>query len=268
MRKNIQSVETGVRLLEALLAARRPVPLREIADHAGMSRSQAHRYLVSFTNTGVVEQDMNSGLYSLGPMTLQLGLAAMAGLDFLRVSASRLRTAVELTGFTGMLSIWSNRGPVVVRWFDGDPVVAVSLGLGSTLPLTASSAGFVFLSFSPLSRVRPLIETDLARHDHAWRGMVAKKVTEVRERGYARTDGSLVPGLAAMAVPVFDFQGWPVAALGLIARSEDTQFDSDFVRDELLTAGREASAKIGWDPTAGPAAAAQPLLPAFGGNGN
>ena len=47
-RKGIQSVEQGVRLLETLIASRKPLPLRTLAQMSGMSPSMAHRYLTSF----------------------------------------------------------------------------------------------------------------------------------------------------------------------------------------------------------------------------
>src|SRR3546814_3072995 len=46
-RKSIQSVETGVRVLEALISCPGGcAPLRDIAAGAEMSRSQAHRYQI------------------------------------------------------------------------------------------------------------------------------------------------------------------------------------------------------------------------------
>ena len=57
-RKSIQSVEIGVRVLLALVetGGDEGAFLREVAEHSGLSRSQAHRYLLSFVNTGVAEQ--------------------------------------------------------------------------------------------------------------------------------------------------------------------------------------------------------------------
>ena len=58
-RKAIQSVEIGVRVLRALMDCPRDgAHLREVAEKSGLSRSQAHRYLLSFVNTGVVEQQV------------------------------------------------------------------------------------------------------------------------------------------------------------------------------------------------------------------
>ena len=44
-RRGIQSVETGLHVLAALAACGGPVPLSAVAQRAGVSPSQAHRYL-------------------------------------------------------------------------------------------------------------------------------------------------------------------------------------------------------------------------------
>lgn len=57
-RTSIQSLEIGARVLEALVNSNNEgAHLREVAEKAKLSRSQAHRYLLAFVNTGVVEQD-------------------------------------------------------------------------------------------------------------------------------------------------------------------------------------------------------------------
>src|SRR3546814_2090430 len=76
-RKSIQSVEIGVSVLKVLADAEGPQRLRDIAAVSGLSRSQAHRYLLSYANTGMVRQDSESGLYELGPLAITIGLAGL-----------------------------------------------------------------------------------------------------------------------------------------------------------------------------------------------
>jgi predicted Rossmann fold nucleotide-binding protein DprA/Smf involved in DNA uptake len=55
-RKGIQSIEIGFRILDFIVKAGRPVPLRDIAAGTGMPASNVHFYLVSLTQIGVVRQ--------------------------------------------------------------------------------------------------------------------------------------------------------------------------------------------------------------------
>ena len=64
--------------------------------------------------------------------------------------------------------------------------------------------------------------------------------------GYARTFGTVVPGLSAVSVPVFDSQGRLVATMSVFARSEDSGFFTKKKIDTILKQAKSASTAIGW----------------------
>src|SRR5258707_6021412 len=88
LRPGIQSVEVAAQLLQALIAAGRPVPLKDLARLARMHPGKTHRYLVSLTRTDLVSQDEASGHYGIGPMAIALGLAGLRNVDVVRISAA------------------------------------------------------------------------------------------------------------------------------------------------------------------------------------
>lgn len=145
--KSIQSVEIGGRILNALIEGGGAMALKDIADKAQMSRSQAHRYLASFVNIGLVERAAEAGMYDLGQNALRLGLAAFSRMDAFNIVSKALHEIVAQTKRTGLLTVWGDAGPTIVRWINGRPAIATSLGLGSVLPVTQSSSGQVFAAF-------------------------------------------------------------------------------------------------------------------------
>ena len=115
-RRGIQSVETGLHVLAALAACGGPVPLSAVAQRAGVSPSQAHRYLSSLMAAGMAKQEPGSGLYDLDSGAIRLGLAALARLDvFARADATFMEFA-RATGRTCLLAVWGTRAP---RWCAG-----------------------------------------------------------------------------------------------------------------------------------------------------
>ncbi|QBR04328.1 helix-turn-helix domain-containing protein [Paraburkholderia pallida] len=62
-RPGIQSVEIGAEIMTALVTFGRAVPLRQLAAKCGMPVGKVHRYLVSLTRAGLVEQDSAGGHY-------------------------------------------------------------------------------------------------------------------------------------------------------------------------------------------------------------
>src|SRR3954464_9317337 len=52
--RGIQSIDTGIRLLEAMEKADGPLALKELSARANLDPSGAHRYLASFVRCGLV----------------------------------------------------------------------------------------------------------------------------------------------------------------------------------------------------------------------
>ena len=147
-RRGIQSVEIGLRVIEALRRAAGPQTLKELALNSNIPPSNCHRYLVSFVRAGFVSQDPGSGRYDFGAGLLQAGLAALARVDAVSVGTAALTRLVDVSGHTGLLAIWSELGAVIVRWMPGRLAVRTTLSTGSTLPLLSSATGRIFLAIN------------------------------------------------------------------------------------------------------------------------
>ncbi|MBT9161120.1 MAG: DNA-binding transcriptional repressor YiaJ [Dehalococcoidia bacterium] len=246
-RKSIQSVEIGARVLLALLKGDRGESyLREVAENAGLSRSQDHRYLLAFVNTGMVQQNPVSGRYSLGNLAVRLGVAAMAKMDPLRIATEHLEKLVYELRTTGLLSVWGDYGPTVIRWIDGGIPLLTSMHVGSTLPLQDSSTGTLFLAFCPPEQTKERVEQEQADGIIVDAAELAKELEGARTLGYARTFGSVVPGLSAVTVPIFDSRSRLVATMSVLARSQDKAFFSKSKIARIQELARDASRAIGW----------------------
>jgi DNA-binding IclR family transcriptional regulator len=244
-RRGIQSVEIGTRVIEALRAAAAPLHLKDLAKASGLPASNCHRYAVSFVRTGFLVQDVNSGRYELGPRLLQAGLAALARIDPIAVATSALERLVDATGNTGLLSVWADPGPTIVRWMPGPAAVRTSLSTGSTLPLLTSATGRVFLAYLPSRQTALLLasETRLETVDPA------RLAASVRASGIARVSGDHIPGLSAVAAPVLDAYGEATAVMTLVGARRG--IEPAAVQRLPLEAG-EASARLGWTKSATP----------------
>ena len=112
--RGIQSVEVGGRLLLALAEAGRPMPLKDLAQAAGMPAAKAHPYLVSFGKLGLIVQDGASGHYGLGPLAMQLGLISLQQFDPIRLATERLPELARAVGHTVAIAVWGERGPTII----------------------------------------------------------------------------------------------------------------------------------------------------------
>jgi len=211
--RGIQSIDTGIRLLEVLERAGGALALKELSARAELDPSGAHRYLASFVRCGLVVQGADSR-YDFGPLALRLGLAAMQRLDPIQAAERALPALVEETGFTALLAVWSNRGPTIVHWQRNRNFVT-SLNLGSVLPVARSSIGRMLLAFLPQGMTAETLANEAKREkiDREW---LEHELERARKARLAYADKTVIPGLYATASVVRGWNGEAVCAAALI----------------------------------------------------
>jgi DNA-binding IclR family transcriptional regulator len=250
-RRGIQSVEIGSQLLIALATHLKPMPLRELARAAGITVGKAHPYLVSFVKVGFVTQEAGSGLYSLGPLALQIGLAKLYQLDPVREAAplvARLATSVEQSV---AVAVWGNLGPTIVQLVEPVPM-HVNLRVGAVMSVRNTATGRLFASYLPQQVVKSFLASDAARlalHDdkgHSKADFEAD-LEENRRHQMARTIGQPIPGINAFSAPVFDALGHIVLAVTVMgpASAFDSRWDGT-VAKELRSCCDEISRQLGF----------------------
>lgn len=163
-RQRIESVVVGSRLLEVLIQRNDAISLTALSKAAEMVPAKAHRYLASYVATGLIVQDENTGLYDLGPLALDLGLASIRRLNVLEIAHPHMIELRDETGETTSLSVWGNFGPTLVRWVPSNAPVSISVNVGSVLPLLTSSNGRIFAAYSEPEKIEPMIEAELRQN--------------------------------------------------------------------------------------------------------
>ncbi len=246
--RGIQSVEVGGQLLIALAAQGRPMALKDLAREAGMAPAKAHPYLVSFIKLGLVEQE--GGRYGLGPLSLQLGLISLQQYDPVRLATPRIEELAVALGHTVAIAVWGNRGPTIVRVAEAPSPVHISMRHGTVMSLAGTASGRLFAAHLPRERVLAALAMEAgaegrtaSKLDKAFEALLA----QVREIGLASSRDGVVPGVSALAAPVFDDQSRIVLSLTAIGPSAAVDLDSNGpVARRLLEAGRDISRQLGW----------------------
>ena len=248
--RGIQSIEVGGQLLLALTHHGRPLPLKDLARAAGMSPAKAHPYLVSFQKIGLVEQESDGGRYGLGTLALQMGLIGLQQYDPVRLATPVIEELALQTGLTVAIAVWGNRGPTLVRIAEAPSPVHVSMRHGTVMSLRDTASGRLFAALLPREQVlAALAGSGPAAADlkHWPDAELAEALAAVRQHGLSRVDGTAVPGVKAMAAPVFDASGRPVLSLTAIGPGEVMNLDWHGPLAEVLRHEAGAlSARLGW----------------------
>lgn len=217
LRPGIQSVEIASRILAALAAPAQPLPLKEIAQGCSMPAAKVHRYLVSLTRTGLVAQDSDDSRYGIGPASIALGLAGLHGIDAVRIASEALIGLRDTSGETAVLATWSSAGPVIVRIEESSRPVFMNVRVGSTLPLLKSAVGLIFAAYLPAHEVAALFAQESRGPSRSGKVPTLEALRrETRRHTIGAVDGDLVPGVTALAAPIFDHRGRIAASIALL----------------------------------------------------
>jgi DNA-binding IclR family transcriptional regulator len=246
IRLGIQSVEVAARILRALAAAGRSLPLKDLAKAAGMHPGKVHRYLVSLTRSELVAQDEASGHYAIGPASIALGLAGLRSVNVVRTATALLPTLRNEINETVLLAMWSPQGPVVFALEESSRPVTMNIRVGSILPLLSTATGRVFATFLPYEIVSNLLDAELKISRSGNAAAIQKHLSETRGHGLACVSGDLVPGVNAVAVPIFDHKNHIAGVIGALGRSEELDVDyKGIVAAALLRTADEISRRLG-----------------------
>lgn len=258
-RRGIQSIEVGGALLAALVDAGAPLPLRELAQRAGMTSAKAHPYLVSYGKLGLIEQDPLTGRYGLGPFALQMGLVSLQLLSPVRAAIPAITALGEATGHTVALAVLGTHGPTIVHIHESARPIHVNMRAGTVMSTVNTATGLVFSAWLPPAVAQHYIARE--QKDPAVTAQAAARrpkaeldalLADVRRRGLARAVGEPIPGVNALSAPVFDHAGAIVVAVTAIgpAGSFDPAWDGALAR-AVRGCADEVSRRLGYLPPGG-----------------
>lgn len=194
MSGSVQSVERAFSILSAFAADRNSLSVIEIAAETGLPRATAYRLLHTLQGLGLVRAV--EGRYELTHRVLELG-AGYAGPSGISGISQPVLDRLSLTfGEHTALGL-----------LDGDHVVAVAVA-------SAMRSRLLSVAIQVGQRL-PAETTAMGRILLAEAGGLGKFGVQIRKNGFVIVNGSLEPGLRAIAVPVSDRQGTVVASISV-----------------------------------------------------
>lgn len=269
-RQGIQSVEVAGPLLLALAKSSGPLALSALARSAGMPAAKAHRYLVSLIRVGLAEQDATTGLYELGALALELGLAALGRLDAVKLADETMAALRDATSETIALATWGNFGPTYIRLLQSRRPVTINLQIGSVMPMTYTASGLCFAAFMPEQETEALLRSELAANrsekldapqskkelepllqetrQHGMARMIGHlDPAAVRDPGVSRTAERLLAGFNAFSAPVFDHDGKMRFALTVVGSAAHIHHAWDgLIARETKAHAEQLSRRLGY----------------------
>ncbi|MDW8471073.1 IclR family transcriptional regulator [Streptomyces scabiei] len=215
----MKSVTRSLRILEAV-ARHQPVTVGELTRLFGLPKSTVQRTLVTLNEAGWLRANRkDTTRWEIGARVLAVRPAALQGSSLFAAAREpmiRLRDALDETIHLAVPDALN--GMVVVDRVDCDHAVRTFHAIGATSPLHATAAGHTVLAHLPKSEVDEFTARTLEGYGEETitdpRELRAE-LGRVRERGYAVNHNQYVQGVCAIAAPVLDAAGAPLAAVAI-----------------------------------------------------
>jgi DNA-binding IclR family transcriptional regulator len=245
-----EAVDLSLRLLERLADAREPLGVSELARELGSSKATVYRHVQTLARHGFVRQDAATQRYQAGVKLFILGERLRDRFDVLAAARAEMAPLREETGQAVTVSALADDQVVVLELLQGRTIVEFGTRPGTVLDLHASAHGKVALAFGPPD----LQERSLGRPLKPWtpqtirtRPALERAIAQVRARGWATAPNEVLPGVNALAAPIFDHRGAYAGAIAIVGSTQYIAATPTPQQVALVTGAAErVSRELGW----------------------
>lgn len=217
-RAGVQSLERAFGLLEAIAHARRGIGLAELSKTVGLHNSTTFHLVKTMVALGYIRQDRDKR-YRIGRSLFALAAGSLDEVELVSLATPALEDLTEATGESGHFAVRSGDSVVVIARTSGSGAFQLTNRAGVTRPAHGTALGKVLLAaLSPA-------QLDRFLQNHELTALTPKTITEpeqlrqeiqeVARTGVAYDDGEFNAEVRCVAVPVHDFTGQVVGALGI-----------------------------------------------------
>ena len=233
-RQFVTSLSRGLDVLRAFRPGEATLGNQEIAERTGISKPTVSRLTHTLLELGYLTYAARSGRYQLGPGVLSLGYSMIAGLE-VRERARPLME--ELAASTNLTVAIGERDRLNIVYLDccrGTQTVALSLNVGSRIPLGTTALGRAILAKLPDGEreylLRALRERDPADFARIEKG-VDQAVRDIGTKGFCASFGDWRPDVNSIGVPVVSLDGERV--FGLICGGPSFNVSAEFLIEQV-----------------------------------
>jgi DNA-binding IclR family transcriptional regulator len=237
----------AVEALDLVAATPSGLTVTDLAEALNTSKSTASRLLASMVEAGLLERD-DAQRHFLDVRFWSWGAQSVRRLAVLDIARPHVAAAVKDLGVSVYITVARERNAIYLENITplaGYPFMNL---VSYVVPIYACAPGKAILAFSPAEMIEAVLDGPLekfTRNTFASRPELEEELQRIRRLGYAANRGEYADnGRIAIAVPVFDHTGLPVAAV-CFHDILDEDKASAFVPD-LIALGRTISSSLGY----------------------
>jgi DNA-binding IclR family transcriptional regulator len=221
------SVQKALRILLAFAPHNNDLGTSEISARLGLHKSTVSRLLNVLTGYGFLQLDEKTRKYRLGLSAARISTALKHSLgeQLISIAQPHLEGLRSEIGETVALEVWTGEGTILAHRAEVLRLRRVYLlRPGNRIDIHVSAGARVIMAFLAPHVVDSLLQGPFARYtDNTIVDPIRLKlqIRLARDEGFAISKGERHPDSNVVAVPVFDYEKKPVAAISLFTTAED-----------------------------------------------
>jgi DNA-binding IclR family transcriptional regulator len=211
------SLLKAVRVLQCFSFDKPQLGNADIQHKVDMPRTTVHRILSTLLNTKLLERDVNSGLYRIGPALYMMGSLYLGTTDIITAAEPVTKLLNELTGEYVKLSVFDRGNIVVIKKEEAKYGFRFHHNVGTILPAYASAMGKAFLSelseieldnLYPYEDFKPLTKKTVRT-----KTLLKRELKQIRATGVSYDFEGNTEGLVAIATVIRGAGGKAISAI-------------------------------------------------------
>ena len=251
-----QSLERGLRLVEAVALNGVQTSLAEAARRTGLHRSTAHHLLQTLVSLGYLRQDADTRAYELAAKPFQITGRTWSPEQLAAIAQASLAELTRRSGEGSSFSVYRDGAVTVVAKREHDGPVRVVQDVGARRPLHCTAVAKAILPWLPVPELAGLLaRIRFERHTPktiVTRAAFETELRRIRSAGYAVDDEEHIEGIRCSAMPVFGHTGQVLGSICTLGpKSRMTYQKLRELRAPLADVAGQLSERLGY--TAPPA---------------
>ena len=218
-RVGVQSLGRAFAILEEVARHREGIGLAELSKLVGLHNSTTFHLAKTMVSLGYLRQGKDSKRYRVGRPLFALAASALDEIEMVNVATPVLEDLSRETSESSHFAVRMGDAVVVIARTSGPGAFQLTDRVGVVRPAHCTALGKIILaSLRPdqlkrfLERVDMKPSTGKSITDVA---VLLREIAEIKRSGIAFDDGEFNPEVRCVAVPVTDFTGQVIGALGI-----------------------------------------------------
>jgi DNA-binding IclR family transcriptional regulator len=215
----VQSLGRAFSILEEVARHREGIGLADLSKRVGLHNSTAFHLAKTLVALGYIRQETDSRRYRIGRPLFALAASALDEIEMVSLAKPIMEKLSTDTGESSHFAVRMGDAIVVIARTSGPGAFQLAERVGVVRPAHCTALGKIILAalsadqldrFLARVELAPLTDNTITKVP-----TLLREIEEVRRSGIAFDDGEFNPEVRCVAVPVTDFTGQVVGALGI-----------------------------------------------------